>query len=186
MFQAIRSNSNNQLLPCVVNDDNHQLFYSPIFKTKSAVKHIKGFIGWTFAETIWGRAIKPTTLLQTLIAGSKDVDNDTTLCYTLPTVDTDKHWPQLFNQTLNWTSREAKVTHLQSSTTKIQPQQSTHQQRQKQQIFSMSCQLFYTTKRTKFEYTRSFTQEAAWQYFPRRELINFAFRKKHVNRLSWK
>ena len=35
--------------------------------------------------------MEPTTVLQSLIAGSKDADNDTTLCYTVPTVDTDEY-----------------------------------------------------------------------------------------------
>ena len=64
--------------------------------------------------------------------------------------------------------------------------QRTQQQQLKQQIFYMSCQLFYTTKRTKFEHTLSLTQEAAWQYFSRTQLLNYVFRKKHVNNSSWK
>ena len=37
MFQATRGrNSNNQPLPCVFNDGNHQLFHCPTFKAKTA------------------------------------------------------------------------------------------------------------------------------------------------------
>ena len=34
MFQATRSNSNNQPLPCVSNDGNHQLFYWSTIKAQ--------------------------------------------------------------------------------------------------------------------------------------------------------
>ena len=78
------------------------------------------------------------------------------------------------------------ATHLKSSAAKKPPQQKTRQQRLKQQIFSMSCQLFYITRRMKFGHTRSSTQEAARPYFSRRQLMNYAFRKKHVNNFSWK
>ena len=42
MFQATRgSNSNNQLLPCVFNDGNHQLFHCPTFKAKTADERLQ-------------------------------------------------------------------------------------------------------------------------------------------------
>ena len=156
------------------------------FKQRQQMKDYKRFVSWIFAEIVWGRTIEPAIVPQTLTAGNKDTDNDTTLCYTVPKVDTDEHWPQLFKQTLNWTTQEEMVTHLQSSTTKIQPQQRTQQQQLKQQIFSMSCQLFYITKITKLGHKPSSTQEAAWQYFSRRQLMNYVFRKKRDNNLSWK
>ena len=56
---------------------------------RKQTKGFKLFISWTFAEIVWERTIEPTAVLQTPIAGSKDADNDTTLCYTVPTADTD-------------------------------------------------------------------------------------------------
>ena len=185
MFQAIRGiNSNNQPLSCVFNDGNHKLFHWPTFKGKTADERLQPVYQINLCRKIWDRVIEPSTVLQTLIAGSKDADNETTLCYTVSIVDTEEHWPQLFKQSLNWTTQEEMVTHLQSSTTKIQPQQRTQQRQLKQRMFSLSCQLFYITRRTKFGHTPSSTQEAVWQYFSRRQPMNYVFRKKHVNNLS--
>ena len=55
------------------------------------MKDFKRFISRTFEETVWDRTIDRTTVLQTLIAASKDADSNTTLCYTLPTADTEQH-----------------------------------------------------------------------------------------------
>ena len=42
MFEATRgSNSNNQLLPCVFNGGNHQLFHCPTFKAKTADERLQ-------------------------------------------------------------------------------------------------------------------------------------------------
>ena len=37
-----------------------------------------------------------------------------------------------------------------------------------------------------YEHKLSLTQEAAWQYFSRSQLMSYVFRKKHVNIFSWK
>ena len=130
-------------------------------KERQQTKGFIRFISWIFAKTVWERTIEPTTVLQILIAGSKDADIDAALCYTVPKVDTGEHWPQLFKQTLNETIQEEMVTHLQLSTTKKEPQQRKQQQQLKQRNFSMSCQFLYTTWKTKFGDTPSSTQEVA-------------------------
>ena len=83
------------------------------FKKREKKKDSKRFISSTFVETVWEQIIDSTTVLQTLIAGSEDANNDTILFYTVQTVDSDEHWHHLLNQITNWTTREEMATHLQ-------------------------------------------------------------------------
>ena len=89
MFQATGgSNSDNQPLPCVFNDGNHQLFHCPTFKAKKADERLQTVYQLNRCRNCLGGTIEQTIVPQTLITGSKDANNDTTLCYTVPTADT--------------------------------------------------------------------------------------------------
>ena len=143
------SNSKNQSLPCDFNDDNQQLFHCPMFKRKTADESLQ--------------SVYRLNLCKNCLVANHQAHKCPSNSNSREQGCGQRHNTMLHGANNRYvrslTSNLHKNSHLIHSrgnghssaviSNKVTTKKQTRQQRIKQQIFSMSCQLFYIDKENK-------------------------------------